>query len=106
LPGLAALVQPNHDVEAAILQVERVGVTLTAVADHGDLAALQTPKIGIGIIVNGYWHTFLRIRSRSYRKSVTLHCKVTDFRFSDSRAYCLFYYPRVEPRPARLGLFV
>ncbi len=34
-PGLAALVQADHDVYAAVFEVERVGVTLAAVADHG-----------------------------------------------------------------------
>ena len=41
LPALAARVQADDDVEAGIAQVQRVRVSLAAVADDGDRAALQ-----------------------------------------------------------------
>ena len=39
--------QPDAHVDAGLLQVERVRVTLGAVADHGDLAAPDDRRVGI-----------------------------------------------------------
>ena len=39
--------QPDDDVDARVLQVERVGVALRAVADHGDGLAVEVREIGV-----------------------------------------------------------
>ncbi len=40
-PRLAALAEPDLDLDAGVVQVQRVGVPLAAVADHGHLAGEQ-----------------------------------------------------------------
>ena len=47
----AALVQADDDIDAALLQVERVGVALAAVAQDGDRLALQPLRIAISLVV-------------------------------------------------------
>ena len=45
--------QPDRDLlHAAVAQVERVGVALAAVADNGDLLALDQVQVGVAIVVN------------------------------------------------------
>src|SRR6185437_4916027 len=41
LPGGAALAHPDHDVEARVLEVERMRAALAAVAEDGDAGALE-----------------------------------------------------------------
>ncbi len=43
--------QPDPDVHARLGQVERVGVALGPVADHGHLAALDQARVGVGLVV-------------------------------------------------------
>src|SRR6185437_2159727 len=48
-----ALAQRDRDLRhAGIAQVERVGVTLAAVADNGDLLALDQVQVGVAIVIN------------------------------------------------------
>ena len=48
-----ALAQRNGDfLDAGILQVERMGVALAAVADDGDLLALDQVQVGVAIVIN------------------------------------------------------
>ena len=48
-----ALAQRDRDVlDAAVAQVERVGMALAAVADDGDLLALDQVQVGVAIVVN------------------------------------------------------
>ena len=49
-PGLAALGQADADVDAGVTQVQRVGVALAAITDHGDLAPLDHGQVGIVVI--------------------------------------------------------
>ena len=51
-PRLRALVQADHDVQAALVQVQRVRVALAAVADDGDLLALERVEIGVRLVVH------------------------------------------------------
>ena len=55
-PGLGAGAQPDPNIQPAILQVERVGMALRAVADHGELFAFEQAQIGVVVIVNLRWH--------------------------------------------------
>ena len=51
-PALGAGVQADDDVDAALLQVEGVGVTLGAVADDGDGLAGQLLEVAVLLIKN------------------------------------------------------
>jgi hypothetical protein len=46
VPGGAALAQADGDLDAGVVQVLRVGVALRAVADDGDLLALDQAQVG------------------------------------------------------------
>ena len=48
--------RPTRTSIAGVLQVQRVGVALGAVADDGDLAALDDRPIGVGLVVHGCSH--------------------------------------------------
>ena len=50
--ALRAIVQPHHHVHAAVLQVERVRVTLAAEADDGDRLALELREVGVAVVVH------------------------------------------------------
>ena len=41
VPARAALAHADHDVEAGVMQVERMGAALAAVAEDGDAVAFQ-----------------------------------------------------------------
>ena len=48
-----ALAQRHRDVlDAGIAQIERVGMALAAVADDGDLLALDQVQVGVAVVVN------------------------------------------------------
>ena len=49
-PALGALGQPDAHVDAGVAQGQRVGVTLAAVAEHGDLAALDDRQVGVVVV--------------------------------------------------------
>ena len=51
-PALGAVVQTNNNVDAALLQVEGVGVALRAVADDGNGLARQLLKVAVLLIEN------------------------------------------------------
>ena len=51
-PVLGALPQADADIAAGVLQVEGVGVALGAVADDGDLLALQPAQVAVLLIVH------------------------------------------------------
>ena len=42
--------QPDDDLDTRILQVQRVGVTLGAVAEHGHGLALEQPEVGVALV--------------------------------------------------------
>ena len=52
----------HHDVfDAAVAHVQRMGVTLAAVADHRDLPAFDQIEIGIPIVVDAHFDGFLLV---------------------------------------------
>ena len=51
-PGLAALAQADDHVAAGVAQVQRVGVALRAVADDGDLLAVELAQVAVLLIVH------------------------------------------------------
>ena len=51
-PGLAAFVEADHDIDAAVLQVEGVGMPLAAVADDGDPLAGERRHVGVVVVVD------------------------------------------------------
>jgi hypothetical protein len=53
LPRAAALVEPDDHLDAALLEVERVRVALAAVADDGDLLALECAEVRVLVIEDG-----------------------------------------------------
>ncbi len=47
------LAQSDRDLlDAAVAQIERVGVALAAIADNGDLFALDQVQVGVAIVIN------------------------------------------------------
>jgi len=53
--GLRAILQRDGDLDARVTQVLRVGVALRAVADDGDLLALDEGEVGI-LVVDHFGH--------------------------------------------------
>ena len=51
-PALAAAAQTDHHVAAAVPQVQRVGMALGAVADDGDLFAVQPGDIAVLLVIH------------------------------------------------------
>ena len=55
LDALRALAQRHrHVLDAGIAQVERVGMALAAIADDGDLLALDQVQVGVAIVINAH----------------------------------------------------
>ena len=53
LDALRALAQRHRDVlDAGVAQIERMGMALAAIADDGDLLALDQVQVGVAIVVN------------------------------------------------------
>ena len=53
LDALRVLAQRHRDfLDAGIAQIERMGMALAAVADDGDLLALDQVQVGVAIVVN------------------------------------------------------
>jgi len=52
VPGSAALAQPYRHLDPGLLQVLRVRVALRAVADDGDLLALDEREVGILVVID------------------------------------------------------
>ena len=52
LPGLTALVKADDDVKAGLLEVQRVGMALAAVADDGDFLSLKIGKVAVFLIID------------------------------------------------------
>ena len=48
--ALAALRQPDADVDPGVAQRERVGVPLAAVAEHGHVLALDQGQVGVVVV--------------------------------------------------------
>ena len=59
-PRLAALAEADHDVDAGVRHVQRMRVTLAAVAEHGDLAV---EEIDVSLLVD-LCHAFSSFRRR------------------------------------------
>ena len=57
-PGARALAQPDADVDARVLQVQRMGVTLRSVPQDRDLATLEQRGVGIGVVVDRGGHSW------------------------------------------------
>ena len=55
-PALGAFVQADNDIDAAVLQVQGVGVALGAVADDGDGLAGELLQIAVLLIKNTIFH--------------------------------------------------
>ncbi|MEZ4768545.1 MAG: hypothetical protein R2844_08975 [Caldilineales bacterium] len=51
-PALGVGIETDPHIDAAVAQVERVGVALAAVADDGYLAACQPPEISVLVVVD------------------------------------------------------
>ena len=56
------LAQPDDDVDAGVLQVERVGVALRAVADDGDGLAVEQREVCV--VVVDHWRQAIQLASR------------------------------------------
>ena len=56
-PGLGTFVQADDDVESALQQVQRVRVSLAAVADDGDFLPLKQVEVAVRLVVDccGHW---------------------------------------------------
>ena len=66
LDALRALAQRDRDVlDAGIAQVERMGMALAAIADDGDLLALDQVQVGVAIVINTHGAQVLSVLSRS-----------------------------------------
>ena len=59
LGGLGALAQANADVNAGVQEVQRVGVALGAVADDGDLLALDDARVHVLLVIDVDGHVLL-----------------------------------------------
>ena len=59
LGGRGALAQANADVNAGVQKVQRVGVALRAVADDGDLLALDDARVHVLLVVDVDGHVLL-----------------------------------------------
>ena len=65
LGGGRALAQRDGDVlDAGILQVQRMGVALAAIADDDDLLALDQVQVGVAIVINTHGRFLLAGRNR------------------------------------------
>ena len=60
-PRRRALAQTDAHVDARLLHVQRVGVTLGAVPEDRDLAALEEREIGVVVVVDGRGHSSLLV---------------------------------------------
>ena len=58
-PALGAVVQAHDDVDAALLQIQRVGMALRAVADDGNGLAGQLLKVTVLLIENAIHFNYL-----------------------------------------------
>src|SRR6266513_1519143 len=67
VPGRAALAQANADLDPRFLQVERMGVTLRAVAEDGDLLALDEREIGVLVVID--LHDFTCMKAEKPRSN-------------------------------------
>ena len=65
-PGLRAVVQANHDVQARVVGVQRVRVALAAVADDGDFLALERVdrRFCLGVDVGGHLPSRIQFKLR------------------------------------------
>jgi hypothetical protein len=57
-----ALAQADHHVDPRLLEVQRVGVSLRAVPDDGDLATADDRTVRVGLVVDGDGHLSLPFR--------------------------------------------
>ena len=56
LDALRVLAQRHGDVlDAGIAQIERVRMALAAIADDGDLLALDQVQVGVTVVINTHW---------------------------------------------------
>jgi hypothetical protein len=55
-PALRALVEAHDHVLPRVLQVQRVGVALAAVADDGDLLPAEEAQVRVLVVVDLRWH--------------------------------------------------
>ncbi len=70
---LTVRAQPDDDVDAGVLQVQRVAVALRAVADDGNRLALEQRRVGVvGVVhVRGHEPVFpFTARNRAWRSSL------------------------------------
>src|SRR5690606_34833827 len=58
LRGRGARAQCHDDIDAAVLEVQRVGMALRAVADDGDLLRLDDRKVGVFVVIDVDGHVF------------------------------------------------
>ena len=56
LPGLGTFTQTNAHVATRILQIQRMSMTLRAIADNGDLLTLDELGICVLLVIDGYSH--------------------------------------------------
>ena len=55
LHALRVLAQRHRDVlDAGIAQIERMGMALAAIADDGDLLALDQVQVGVAVVINAH----------------------------------------------------
>src|ERR1051325_9944702 len=94
-PALRALVEADHDVLAGVLQVQRVRVALAAVADDGDLLALQQSEVRVLVVIDLRGHVPFPFLIGEADHSRIFHGACSLGLFDLARGF--------RPRPARDG---
>src|SRR6185437_11390551 len=52
--GRALAQRDRHLLDAGVAQIERMGMALAAIADDGDLLALDQVQVGVAVVVNAH----------------------------------------------------
>jgi len=91
-PTLAALAQPDHDVEAAVLEIKRMGATLAAISEHGKPCALQGLAVDIFLGRNSHHQSPECPKTHPKHPPATRHggAKKTPQRLSGRCGVCCF----------------
>ena len=55
-PGRGLAQRDRHVLDAGIAQIQRMGMALAAIADDGDLLALDQVQVGVAVVVNAHDH--------------------------------------------------
>ena len=89
-PGLGAGAQADPHIQPTVVQVERVGVSLGAVADDGELLPLKDAEVGVVVVKNLRWHgqCVSPLIAGQYRHKQNLDLVFLLYFVFDLRHYC------------------